>query len=254
MAQPQIPMPHVDQWVTGRVRNVVSIVPRGIRFEASMYGPLLSYLATFFPAHRRFMIKPQAILRPKYIGDFMSDIAEQGSDGSVSDRSDRAEMEEGGDDVSVNESEDEPREPDIGSDSEDEDVDWDDARDTSFDSYGDPTPSRDEGSAQGIRFPDFLIVKATESLTDDTILIIVEVKRDSRSLPSSRRQIQQYLQLAATKRRVRFLQGFLIVGDVTESYYLNSEHRDAVAVRGPSFVTTNLALKARLHQVAAQNW
>ncbi|KAF8950041.1 hypothetical protein BDZ97DRAFT_2086204 [Flammula alnicola] len=273
-----------------------------------MYGPLTSYLRAFFPTHRHFMIKPQAILRPEHDGEFLSDIGEQGSDDYQHRNADAADMLQlGGDDVDMpddeepehnQDNEDDDAEDDGDKDVDDddgdeeqqqqedqqqedqqedqqqedqqedqqqeeqqedndaEDMDWD-AGNTSFDSYGNPTKSRRiPGSKKGSRIPDFLVVKATETLTDDTLLLIVEVKKNSRTLTVSRLQMIEYLEMAAPKRRDPLLQGLLIVGSRTEAFYLDSGHHDAApcARRGPRFHTTGRGLKQRIHNIAVQHW
>src|SRR5271168_124826 len=90
MAQP-IPIPIVPQWVQSRLHNVLT---SSTCFEASLYGPLLSYLGTLFPTHWCFMIKSQGLLCPENTGymEFLSDIAEQGSDGYMSDGGNEARI------------------------------------------------------------------------------------------------------------------------------------------------------------------
>ena len=288
--QPAIPIPAVAQWVNNRLANSVAMFP-GLRFENSMYGPLTSYLHAFFPADRQFMIKPQGILRPEHVGEYLSDICEQGSDDYQHWQADEVDMLQGGDDGVMefddnqkdegekDKSKDDDEEEEEG-DEEDEDedgedgeageeeeeadekgseemeVNWD-AANTSFDSYGNPTKSRrSSGSKQGFRFPDFLIVKATETLTDDTLLLIIEVKKDSKTIALARLQMIEYLQLVAPKRRDPRLQGLIIIGPRTEAFYLDSESYSAnsVALPGPKFLTTGQNLKRRIHNIAAQHW
>ena len=107
---------------------------------------------------------------------------------------------------------------------------------------------------KGVVYPDFLVVKVTGSLTDDTILLVVEVKENQRSLRISRLQIQNYLKLAASKRRAPLLQGFLVVGATTETFMLNSDARNADIVIGPSFNTLGDGLANRMHNIAVENW
>ena len=284
--QPAIPIPAVAQWVNNRLANSVATYP-GIRFENSMYGPLTSYLRAFFPTDRQFMIKPQGILRPEHVGEYLSDICEQGSDDYQHWEADEVNMLQGGDDGVVefddsqkdegekdenqkdegekDENKDEYEEDNVeekdGEEGEEEgeeadEADWD-AADTSFDSYGNPTKSRRSlGSKQGFRFPDFLIVKATETLTEDTLLLIVEVKKDSKTIALARLQMIEYLQLAAPKRRDPRLQGLIIIGPRTEAFYLDSGSYNAnpAAHPGPKFHTTGQNLKRRIHNIAAQHW
>lgn len=77
-------------------------------------------------------------------------------------------------------------------------MDWD-AANTSFDSYGNLTTK--SSFKQGFCFSDFLIVKATETLTDDTLWLIIEVKKDSKTIALARLQMAEYLKLATPKRR-----------------------------------------------------
>ena len=69
--------PQVEIWITSRLDNVFN--QRAIRFESSLYGPLLSYLQGFFPTAQRFMVKPQGLLWPEWYfaeEDIDSDVAE----------------------------------------------------------------------------------------------------------------------------------------------------------------------------------
>lgn len=269
MAQPNptpaIPLPAVAQWVDNRLANSVAMYP-GVRFENSMYGPLTSYLRAFFPTHRQFMIKPQGVLCPEHVQDFLSDISEQGSDGYQHQQADDIDMLQGGDDgvmefddedssegeKDVNKEDGDEADEEVEEDGENE-MDWD-AANISFDSYGNPTTSA--GPRQGIRFPDFIIIKATETLTDDTILLIIEVKKNTESIALARLQMTEYLRLAAPKRRDPRLQGLLIMGPRTEAFHLDSESYNAnsIAHCGPKFHTTGQNLKRRIHNIAVQHW
>jgi len=212
------------------------------------------------------MIKPQGILRPEHTGDFLSDIAEHGSDDyrTGDDLSDQVivKMQQAGDADIIKEDDEadgylavEEGNSDEAADESDHSDEVFGVEDTSFDSYGNPTSSRViNGSLKGYRYPDFIIVKATTSLTNDTILLIVEVKKNGNSITTSRLQIQEYLRMAAPKRRVRLLQGLLVMGPTTESFFLVSGAHDAAVVPGPSFHTTGQNLQTHIHTIAAQNW
>ncbi|KAF8874656.1 hypothetical protein BD779DRAFT_1565781 [Infundibulicybe gibba] len=81
---------------------------------------------------------------------------------------------------------------------------------------------------KGIRYPDFIIVKATKNLTDDTILLIVEVKKDCDSKDAARLQMYEYLGMAASKRRAKALQGLLIMGAKSECCHLDSRRESGI--------------------------
>ncbi|KAF8068688.1 hypothetical protein FPV67DRAFT_1448583 [Lyophyllum atratum] len=227
MAQP--PPPHIPPWLLARVQNCVS-VPNDVHFESAMYGPIASYLHALFPLDRRFMVKPQGILWP----DMSQSEAADGSD--------------------------EEQHMAISSDdSDDPDYQYEHPRsdDTmaSQDSYGVTTESRYvPGSSDSVSYPDFLLVKATETLTDDRLLLIVEVKKRNWPERNARLQLSRYLALAKTKRRVPQLQWLLILGNRTEVYHLESALHDAETVKGNDYNTTGADLRALIHNIAVDNW
>jgi hypothetical protein len=54
-------------WVYNRITATGGKL--GARYEASMYGPINSFLSSYFPAHQNFMVKPQPKLRPEFVPD-----------------------------------------------------------------------------------------------------------------------------------------------------------------------------------------
>jgi hypothetical protein len=90
----------------------------------------------------------------------------------------------------------------------------------SLDSYGGEVLSRDEkGGEQSLKVPDCTVVKATASLHDDRVLMIVEVKRVEMTLKAAKEQLAEYFGSLVDKGE-RFdgqplfdhLEGLLVVG------------------------------------------
>ena len=71
-------------WVSKRLSNTLHY-KGGVRYEASLYGPLLTILTCIFTPDRLFMVKPQGLLRLEFEGSFSSDV---GSLGGGSERGD----------------------------------------------------------------------------------------------------------------------------------------------------------------------
>jgi hypothetical protein len=68
-APPNLPIP---DWLAARLRSAGGgLSPR---YEASLYGPLNSFLTWYFPPTRQFMIKPQGKIRPHYSSDIADDV------------------------------------------------------------------------------------------------------------------------------------------------------------------------------------
>jgi len=63
------PPQSIPDWLLDRLYAASQAPPR---YEASLYGPMDSILATYFPPQQRFMVKPQGKVRPGYeydVGD-----------------------------------------------------------------------------------------------------------------------------------------------------------------------------------------
>ena len=70
----------------------------------------------------------------------------------------------------------------------------------SLDSYSGEVISRDEkGEEQSLKRPDFIVVKATPSLHNDQLLLVVEIKRQGVQLQSAKEQIAEYFGSLADK-------------------------------------------------------
>ncbi|KAF8899449.1 hypothetical protein BD779DRAFT_1795869 [Infundibulicybe gibba] len=271
MTQPPTTLLVVPAWVDGRLQAIVNAPV--IHLEHSMYGPITAYLHTFFPPNQSFMIKPQGMLRPEYYSfdtTGFSDFRTQ-EDAPMMTRDEILEWIRGlkeGDEVAETQAALEPvttifdrhgpveldifRDTD-GGESDTEEPDPALEPNTSLasnDSYGVGI----KHTNKGIRYPGFIIVKATESLNDDRILLVVEVKKSDDGQDAARLQIREYLELAANKRRVMFLQGLLIMGATTECYFLDSLDDNPGGISNPVyFHTTGPQLKTRLHEIAIAN-
>ena len=80
----------------------------------------------------------------------------------------------------------------------------------SVDSYGQPA----ERGVKSIGIPDFIISKATGSLDEDCILLVVEVKKPQFSKHKAIFQVQRHLAMATERRSVQPLRGILIRGRI----------------------------------------
>lgn len=261
MAHPQIPapqqilMPVVEEWLQARFVNSVGAATR---YEHSIYGPLTSYLHAFFPSNRRFMVKPQGMLRPQRALDLFEEVGQGfnltlNMDYSVEIDPKQGildEDEEDNDELKklsekVDEVADEYQEIDEGDTYFDE---------LSVDSYGHPVPSRNvPGSNNGVKFPDFVVVKASDTLTDDTLLLIVEVKISDNSRSLASLQIMDYLMKAASRRRDPLLKGLLIQGNKTAVFQLGPDGQPQQR-SGRRFNTGGDGFGKFLHSTAVRNW
>jgi hypothetical protein len=83
MAQPpnaQSPVAEqVPGWVLRRLENTLEYKD-GVRYESSLYGPLLSLLTSIFVVNQMFMIKPQGLLRVEFDRKLCSDVGSIGTD------------------------------------------------------------------------------------------------------------------------------------------------------------------------------
>ena len=67
--------------------------------------------------------------------------------------------------------------------------------------------------------PDFLLVKAQATLTDDTLIGLIEIKRNSLEAVNAKVQLNGYMKRAMSKtNRIDNLQGYLVCGGTTEVY------------------------------------
>jgi hypothetical protein len=103
-------------------------------------------------------------------------------------------------------------------------------------------------------YADFIGTKATESRRDDTIINIVEVKKDDEVLSESEAQIARYMRFAAPKQRAPELKCFLVCGNVTQVWMLQSPRHDAIPVKVDEYATTSPQFADDLHQIAKEFW
>jgi hypothetical protein len=138
------PPTSIPNWLLRRLEAASEEPPR---YEASLYGPINSILATYFPPQQRFMVKPQGKVRPGY-------------------------------------------EYDIG-----------EVERQSFDSYNTPVQprGRGQGDEADVKIPDFIVVKGSETMSDDIPLLIVEVKRDDSDDAVARLQLFEYMEAFSEK-------------------------------------------------------
>ena len=74
---------------------------------------------------------------------------------------------------------------------------------TSLDSYhAEVLPRGFQGSESGVKIPDFIVVKATESGDSDRVLMVVEIKPSDQSLANSMEQLTTYLEAFMKKKQL----------------------------------------------------
>jgi hypothetical protein len=103
-------------------------------------------------------------------------------------------------------------------------------------------------------YADFIGTKATESPRDDTIITIIEVKKDDEELHESEAQIFRYMQFAAPKQRAPKLKCFLVCGLVTQVWVLESPDHLALPVKVDEYPTTSSQFTIDLHSIAEPFW
>ena len=130
----------------------------------------------------------------------------------------------------------------------------------SLDSYGGEVLSREEkGGEQSLKAPDFTVVKATASLHNDRVLMIIEVKRFEMSLESAQNQIGEYFDALSDKYKFTNgqplfdrLEGLLIVGKDVLLVTLSSA--GAEIEFSPIHDITSAAVHNFVREIAVANW
>ncbi len=148
------------------------------------------FLNVFFPISRKFIIKPQGLLRAQ-VEDEDSPVEDQDSDSDDSEESEIYNFQQGFENALAN---------------------------NSSDSYHDIV-----GKTQGVKgssIPDFIIVKAGPKNKADILLAIIEVKINAADKPLGRLQICRYLTKASTKTQSHRMAGFLIYDNIVEIYVI----------------------------------
>ncbi|KAH9929642.1 hypothetical protein B0H21DRAFT_109905 [Amylocystis lapponica] len=114
-------------------------------------------------------------------------------------------------------------------------------------------PASDASQKIGL-IPAFTVVKAAAKAQDDTLVVVVEIKREDVSMETARRQLTDYLVYAAGKQRAATLNGFLVAGDVVERHYLPAAGSAAVPVQDPTdYHVTGAAFYQLLYDISMRN-
>lgn len=170
----QLPYP---SWLNLRLEAMFRNPPR---FDNPYYGPINGILNSIFPPAQSFLVKPQAILLPNQPIVSSSDLPPGTSQHPDASRSssriaEAAAIAAQGDGLS-------------GPTSHDKKVSI-----SSIDSLGDNIlPRREGGWMDDVFIPDFLVVKATEDMSKDIPLVLVEIKLN-RAEMTSINQVKAYL-------------------------------------------------------------
>ncbi|GLB38944.1 hypothetical protein LshimejAT787_0601060 [Lyophyllum shimeji] len=235
-AQPPLDR-HIPPWVLRRLQHAID---SGVHYEASLYGPYNTFLTALFPMERHFMVKPQGLLRREFNGRIPSD------KGSIA-------SEDVGE-ITTNEDvyrkvtrwmEDVPDEQEEEEDEEEEEA---------GEVNGALARAVQKKGTSGS--PDFVVVKASEGLVDDTIVAIIEVKADDdlKTLRQAEIQIMNYLGLAATKKRAANLKGYLLMAKTVHVWGFNSPAHDATYGPLTSYAMNLDRLKQELYIIAGAHW
>ncbi|KAF8547788.1 hypothetical protein OG21DRAFT_1517028 [Imleria badia] len=175
-----MPYPPVDpeQWLVQRLANIAQFNPR---FESAWYGPYNALLSHYFPYQQYFLVKPQPKIRDADMHDEdISFSSTQAESSVVADALDEASSS---------------------------------AANLSLTSTGALVLS----NAGSTYVPDFVVVKATQFATQDTPLLVVEVKlhepMNDSDWVASEHQMDRYMDsLGSHMPRGSRLTGLLICG------------------------------------------
>ena len=130
----------------------------------------------------------------------------------------------------------------------------------SLDSYHCPvTPRRIKGGKYPVRIPDFIVVKATGSSTEDRILLVVEVKPHDVDEDIALDQLVDYMDSLANKTHqdtntppfTGNLHGLLVIGSSVKHVTLSVNGR-GIAEKLKPF--TGHLLHTFLHSIVKRNW
>lgn len=153
---------NAPQWVYARLEATAAKA----RYETSYYGPMNSWLVSYFTVVNGFMIKPQPKIRPPF--------TPEGEDARVS-----------------------------------------------IDSYENEVRPRELGGRETkLRSPDFIIVRATDNIAKDRMILIIEIKLGRIPLQLAMEQLMDYLLSMRKKIRLkpshplfnRDIRGMLVIG------------------------------------------
>ncbi|TFK36046.1 hypothetical protein BDQ12DRAFT_714434 [Crucibulum laeve] len=216
---PPIPLPN---WIRTRIMNELpSDQPMPNRYEYSVYGAFNALLTTIFPAERNFSIAPQLLMRTNYDED-VRDTSASSIDVNVSFMLNEEVL----------------------------------AADMSTDNFGALVESRSAGAAQSAVIPDFSIVKvnANGDVKSDSIVSMLEVKKDDQKLRQSEMKMHRYLQIARAKSRPsgQIFWAFLVLGDTTQVWKLDGSGHNARTRKMRTIITDQL--ESLLRPIAQSNW
>ena len=130
---------------------------------------------------------------------------------------------------------------------------------TSLDSYhAEVLPQGFQGSESGVKIPDFIVVKATESGDSDRVLMVVEIKPSDQSLVNSMEQLTTYLEAFMKKSNsetgeplFHILYGLLIAGKKVQ---LVTFPMDRQMGKSRLLDIDSPPVQAFLNKFATQNW
>lgn len=130
----------------------------------------------------------------------------------------------------------------------------------SLDSYHCPViPRRVKGGEYPLRIPDFIVVKATGSSSDDRVLLVIEIKPYDMNEVVALDQLLDYMDSLANKTRqdthrppfVGNLHGLLVIGDCVKHVTL-SVNGKGIADKLKPF--TDHLLHTFLKSIVTKNW
>ncbi|KAF8073673.1 hypothetical protein FPV67DRAFT_1478887 [Lyophyllum atratum] len=270
VSTPQPPLSrHIPSWLINRLQNVIH---GGVHFESSLYGPYNTYLTALFPMERRFMVKPQGLLRSEFDGGIASDkgsIASEDFKDLMKDKEDFTHtistwiagttaggkaVEQRGSGRTVAGNLPGTRQAQAGTlavagGHRDQHV-----GDISLDSIGGLVVSLQKKDQYGI--PDFLVVKATETLVDDIVIAIIEIKAqdDQVTTREAGAQMTFYMEMAATKNRDPRLKGYVLMPRTIHVWEFHSAGPGAEWRKLTSYPMNLDRLQRELYEIAGAHW
>ncbi|KAG5640673.1 hypothetical protein DXG03_007589 [Asterophora parasitica] len=102
-------------------------------------------------------------------------------------------------------------------------------------------------------YVDFSVVKATESLTDNIILEVIEVKVNDARIFEHGAQVEDYMMFARSKNQLPKMKGYLVAGDRVHVWQFVGQGASADYDQLTDELTMDQFLQ-ELHDLAGTQW
>ena len=191
------------------------------RYENSYYGPIDGILNNIFPSTRRFLVKPQAVIRPPlpHVSSIYLPPGSQPHPHASRSSTRIAALSQ-------------PAMPAHT-------YNFSHQSRTSTDSTGDAALPRDAGGWESsLLKPDFLVVKASESTNQDIILALVEVKLSDEYELTHIAQVEEYLNAIQSKPYANQFIAILVMGEKTVVWTTVGQGNDRRQIKLPEYCHT----------------